>query len=97
MSSDDLLRQVQEDAAMLERYHAELFAEQKAALQRISELRKLEIKIQRQRAAITTSNRGKSDDVLHDRLAKIREKMDELDRFKRISETVSPRKKKVFR
>ena len=105
MTLDQLLKQVQEDVALLERAHEELAKEARQnrrkaeeKRKRISELRALEFRIQKLKAQSVTSNKGKSMESARERLGKIREKVAASERqarhFRKLSESVSPRRKK---
>lgn len=105
MTPDQLLKQVQEDAALLERAHEQLAKEAKQnqreaedKRKRIAELRALEIRIQKLKAQLVTSDKGRSMESARERLGKIREKMaaseEQARHFRKLSESVSPRRKK---
>ena len=98
MTPDQLLKEVQEDAALLERAHEQLAKEAEDKRKRIAELRNLEIRIQKLKARMVTSNKGRSMESVRERLGEIREKMAASEKkarhFQKLTESVSPRRQK---
>ena len=102
MTPEEVLKQVDRDAALLKQAHDELVkeAEKEAARKRkaIAELRNLEIRLQKIKAKSLTSNVDKSMETVLARLQEIRDKVaaskQQAEHLRTLSKSTTSRKKK---
>lgn len=102
MTPDELIKQVDKDAAELERAHKQLVKEADMAAKKrrenITHLRNVQMRAQRIRAKLLTSNLDKSAETRLARLQAIREQVAEssrkAERLKTLADATTPRRKK---